>query len=380
MNPNDALSQAQNPTTPPTLLADLGNHGHVSVRLAVAEHPHTPPEVRQQLSRDPEWSVRHHLLMHPDLEQSVLEQLSQDPHPSVREHAEELLRYQARQSWSDADATRALEDAKSGDLIALEQVGLYLLEQELADRPGSSYFVVRVILPGGNTGPDRLREAVSYLTTAAEYGRYQARAHLDALSLEQDYSRPATRGHLWVDPSYRFGPDELLPSRSEVRLKGSLVEGFNYANPSITAAWLESMGFAWSDPASIAQHFNTWADDEEGALEALREWVEEPSQETEPLLASQDAQHEDMLDPSSELEDDEAEARGDSLVQAALRYDLQTGWQVIEQLSEQAQDDEYAALLCLALLRLYSGIGHARSSVTFRALVQLKAEYEQGGS
>ena len=126
-----------------------------------------------------------------------------------------------------------------------------------------------------------------------------------------------------------------------MRLQGSLIENYDYINPEQAALYLTLLGFGWTDPSSVAAGFDEYNEDPELDLEDLDE---------------------------------------DSYDLQTLLYDFTAGWSLIEELSEGTAEYPRLAVMCLGLLVRYASLGHARSSVVFRTLIQLKAQFERGGS
>ncbi len=363
----EALSDAQNPQTLParwdslaqhpawrvrcfvaqtlpsgeSLLELLSRDANVYVRTAVAARGGLPLALAERLSLDLEPGVRYHLLSDENLADALLEHLAKDSEEAVSRLAHDRQRDRRRNQWTEEEAKQALLAGQAGDLDALADVGIFRLNTALEGLPsGSAIFVQRFVFPDSEEA-DLLREALGYLLTAASGGQEQAQYVLDSLAEDDLYNNPAVKGKLFVDLPYLPGVDELLPSRVEVRLQGSLIENYDYINPEQAALYLTLLGFGWTDPSSVSSGFDEYNEDPELDLEDLDE---------------------DRYDPQT------------------LLYDFTAGWSLIEELSEEAAEDPRLAVMCLGLLVRYASLGHARSSVVFRTLIQLKAQFERGGS
>ena len=343
------LAQAQ--LTSEALLERLAADPNLYVRITVAGRTGLAPYLAERLSLDPEPQVRYTLLCDESCSDALLERLALDRDERVSDLACGQQRDRRRSHWNEAEAEQALRAGRAGDLDALTDVGIYRLNAALRALPSpSAFFEKRIVMPGSEA-PDALREAMNFLLTAASQGQKQAQRVLDELAEARLYTDPSTCGDLYVDLPFRPGVDELLPSRVAVRLQGSLIEDHDYIDPVRAATYLQLLGFRWTDAASIADGFDRYNEDSELDLENL------------------DLERFDL-----ETSD------GKSYDPATLSYDFRAGWLLIEALSAQAEDDPHAAVTCIGLLTHFARMGHARSSVVFRALIQLKAEYERGGS
>jgi hypothetical protein len=88
--PNDYVvfySLAQNPNTPPEILAALATANEGSTRIVVARNPSTPLESLRELAKDKDDLIRTSVTQNPNVPADVLQMLSEDRDEVTRNHA-----------------------------------------------------------------------------------------------------------------------------------------------------------------------------------------------------------------------------------------------------------------------------------------------------
>ncbi len=82
---------AENPSTPITLLTELGGDADIDVRIGLGHNPSTPLWLRKKLARDDSATVRFSLAENPHTPVSVLNELEEDEHPHVQHQARRTI-------------------------------------------------------------------------------------------------------------------------------------------------------------------------------------------------------------------------------------------------------------------------------------------------
>ena len=146
----DAIEVANNPNTPPEILAKLADGGGILIRKVVANNPNTPPEILAKLADDEDWIVRSTVARNQNTPLEILAKLSEDEYVVVRRTVANNPNYSSRNSIDEEVSDTSLKDTQDSiatvhqlnesdgefDMFDIEESYLSELENECLDQLG----------------------------------------------------------------------------------------------------------------------------------------------------------------------------------------------------------------------------------------------------
>lgn len=212
---------ARNPSTPPEVLSELARDPNKGVREAVAENPSIPPGVLAELAHDTNMYMRMAVVGNPSIPPKVLAELVRDPSENVRKAVAKNPSFPAEVLAELArDPDKGVQKAVAGNPSAPTEV-----LAELARDPDKD--VQKAV--AGNPSIQSLAEPIIHLTKLAPTNRLVLIGQIDTLVGALTDNIKATVSGSNVSPPFDLRLQEYSEFLSEIRRLTDVLEGIRDA-------------------------------------------------------------------------------------------------------------------------------------------------------